>query len=100
MCRTFSANRLRLRLARAGFTLIEIMVVVVIISVLAAVAVPALQKVQRKAKTTTIVNDFRVFTAAFDSYAQEMGAWPPEAAMPGFSPPGWMSESTRRLGRG
>jgi prepilin-type N-terminal cleavage/methylation domain-containing protein len=65
---------------RAGFTLIEIMVVVVIISVLAAVSVPALQRVQRKAKTTTITNDFRVFAAAFDSYAQETGTWPAEAA--------------------
>ncbi len=56
------------------------MVVVVIISVLAALAVPALQKIQRKAKTTAIANDFRVFSAAFDSYAQEMGTWPADSA--------------------
>jgi type II secretory pathway pseudopilin PulG len=56
------------------------MVVVVIISVLAAVSVPALQKIQRKAKVTTIANDFRVFAAAFDTYAQETGTWPAEVA--------------------
>jgi len=56
------------------------MVVVVIISVLAAVSVPSLQRIQRKAKVTAIANDFRVFAAAFDSYAQETGTWPAEVA--------------------
>lgn len=54
------------------------MVVVVIISVLAMLAVPALARIQRKAKTAAIVNDFRVFAAAFATYAQENGSWPPE----------------------
>src|SRR5262245_59165200 len=64
----------------AGFTLVEMMVVVVIISVLAAVSVPAFQRIQRKSKVTAISNDFRVFAAAFDTYAQETGTWPAEAA--------------------
>jgi prepilin-type N-terminal cleavage/methylation domain-containing protein len=63
-----------------GFTLVEVMVVVVIISVLAAISVPSLQRIQRKAKVTTIANDFRVFAAAFDTYAQETGTWPAEVA--------------------
>lgn len=63
-----------------GFTLVEIMVVVVIISLLAALSVPAFQRIQRKAKVATIVNDFRVFSAAFDTYAQETGTWPAEVA--------------------
>jgi prepilin-type N-terminal cleavage/methylation domain-containing protein len=71
-------NRTRRR--SAGFTVVEIMVVVVIISVLATVSVPALQRIQRKSKTTIIANDFRVFAAAFDTYAQEMGKWPAESA--------------------
>ena len=70
----------RAKCRTAAFTLVEMMVVVVIISVLAAVSVPALQKIQRKAKVTTISNDFRVFAAAFDTYAQETGTWPAEAA--------------------
>ena len=63
-----------------GFTLVEIMVVVVIISLLAAISVPSFQRVQRKTKVATIVNDFRVFAAAFDTYAQETGTWPAESA--------------------
>ena len=65
---------------RAAFTLVEIMVVVVIISMLAMVAVPAIQRIQRKSKVTIVANDFRVFAAAFDSYAQEFGKWPAESA--------------------
>ena len=63
------------------------MVVVAIISVLATISVPALQRVQRKTKTVSIANDFRVFAAAFDTYAQEMGTWPAEVAA-GVFPPG------------
>lgn len=58
----------------------EIMVVVLILSVLAMLSVPAVARVQRKAKSTAIINDFKVFAAAFDTYSQEMGAWPAEAA--------------------
>lgn len=56
------------------------MVVVLIISVLASIVVPSFQRIQQRAKSTTIVNDFRTFSAAFDTYSQETGGWPPEAA--------------------
>lgn len=64
----------------AGFSLVEIMVVVLIISVLSMLAVPTFAKIKRKAKTSVIVNDFRVFSSAFEAYAQETGSWPAEAA--------------------
>ncbi len=64
----------------AAFTLVELMVVVLIISVLASVALPSFIRVQRRAKSSAIQNDFRTFAAAFDTYAQENGAWPAEAA--------------------
>ena len=70
----------RRRNAAAGFTLVELMVVVLIISVLATISVPALQRIQRKTKSATIFNDFRVFGAAFDTYAQEFGSWPADTA--------------------
>ena len=79
MARNLIASRSRA--AQAGFSLVELMVVVLIISLLAAVAVPAFARIQRKAKTAALVNDLRVFAAAFDAYAQETGAWPPEAAV-------------------
>lgn len=56
------------------------MVVVLIISVLASIALPSFIRVQRRTKSSTIFNDFRTFGAAFDTYAQENGKWPPEAA--------------------
>ena len=62
------------------------MVVVLIISVLASITVPSFQRIQLRSKTTTIVNDFRTFAAAFVVYAQENGAWPAETAA-GVVPP-------------
>jgi len=64
-----------LRIPR-GFTLVER--VVLIISLLAMLATPAIQGTQRKVKTAAIVNDLRVFAAAFDTYAHETGSWPTE----------------------
>ena len=64
----------------AGFSLVEIMVVVLIISVLATIALPSFIRVQRRSRTAAIQNDFRTFAAAFDTYAQENGRWPAEAA--------------------
>ena len=66
--------------ANRGFTLVELMVVVLIISVLGSITVPSVQRIQKRAKTTTIQNDFRTFAAAFDTYSQENGSWPAESA--------------------
>ncbi len=66
--------------ARAGFSLVEVMVVVLVISMLAMIAVPTFAKIKRKAKTAALLNDFRVFAAAFESYAQETGDFPAESA--------------------
>jgi len=73
----------RQRRPRAGcraFSIVELMVAVLIISLLFAMAVPTYQRIQRKARATTVVNDFRVFGAAFQAYAHEKGSWPAEAS--------------------
>jgi prepilin-type N-terminal cleavage/methylation domain-containing protein len=62
-----------------GFTLLEIMIAVVIIGFLAAMAVPAFQRVGKNAKLARIVSDFRTYAQAFEQYAAENGEWPANA---------------------
>ncbi len=64
----------------AGVGLVELMVVVTIISMIMLAAVPTYNRIQRKARASTIVNDFRVFASVFQSHAHETGSWPAEAA--------------------
>lgn len=64
----------------AGVGLVELMVVVLIISMLMAMAIPSYQRIKRKARAASVVNDFRVFTAVLQARAHESGTWPPECA--------------------
>lgn len=64
----------------SGVGLIELLVVVTILSFLMMLALPSYQRIQRKTRASTVVNDFRVFTAVFQAYAHETGTWPAEAA--------------------
>lgn len=56
-----------------GFTLVEIMIVVVIIGLLAAMAIPAFQKVRLESQKKAITNNVRQLTAAADQYFLEYG---------------------------
>ena len=62
----------------SGVGLVELMVVVTIISMIMLAAVPTYTRIQRKAQASAIVNDFRVFAAAFQAHAHETGPWPTE----------------------
>jgi type IV pilus assembly protein PilA len=64
---------------------VEIMIVVVIIGLLAALAIPAFQRVQRASQNARAINDFRVFSQAFEIYNSQNGAWPNNAG-PGAIP--------------
>ena len=56
-----------------GFTLVEIMIVVVIIGLLAAMAIPAFQKVRSASQDKTVLNNIRQLAAASDQYYLENG---------------------------
>src|SRR5581483_12488094 len=59
--------------ASRGFTLVEIMIVVVIIGLLAAMAIPAFQKVRTSSQDKTVLNNARQLSAAADQYYLENG---------------------------
>ncbi len=65
---------------RAGFTLVELMIVVAIIAVLAAIAVPNFLRARKRSQATRILEDLRVLDSALDQYAIDTGR------TPGFSP--------------
>lgn len=85
-------GRQRLPRSAAGvISMVELLTVVLIISVLFLMGVPTYQQIQRKARATAIVNDFRVFGAVFQAYAHERGSWPAEVAA-GVVPAGVTAE--------
>jgi type IV pilus assembly protein PilA len=59
--------------ASKGFTLVEIMIVVVIIGLLAAMAIPAFQKVRINSQDKAVLNNARQLSAGADQYYLENG---------------------------
>jgi type IV pilus assembly protein PilA len=59
--------------SKKGFTLVEIMIVVVIIGLLAAMAIPAFQKVRASSQDKAVTNNMRQLGAAADQYFLENG---------------------------
>jgi prepilin-type N-terminal cleavage/methylation domain-containing protein len=57
--------------ARAGFTLVEIMIVVGIITLLAALALPGMMRARKRAQASRVKDDLRLIDAAVDQYALE-----------------------------
>ena len=61
----------KLTTKRAGFTLVEIMIVVAIIALLAAIAVPGFLRARKRSQASKIINDLRLIDSAMDQYAIE-----------------------------
>jgi type IV pilus assembly protein PilA len=70
----YAAMNSALRFSRAGFTLVEIMIVVVIIGLLATLALPAWQKIRSASQDKAIFNNARQLSAAADQYYLETGS--------------------------
>src|SRR5438270_11563224 len=64
---------INIRNSSKGLTLVEIMIVVVIIGLLAAMAIPAFQKVRQASQDKAVLNNARQLSAAADQYYLEYG---------------------------
>lgn len=66
---------------RAGFTLVEIMVVVVVIGLLASMAIPAFKKIRQSSQDKAVLNNARQLSAGSDQYFLESGCSTVDIAM-------------------
>jgi prepilin-type N-terminal cleavage/methylation domain-containing protein len=68
----------RNRTRSLGFTLVEMLVVIAIIGILAAILLPAIQKVLKTAKENRIAQEVSQLHQAVESYKQKFGDYPPD----------------------
>jgi type IV pilus assembly protein PilA len=67
------------RNARAGFTLVEVMIVVAILALLAAIALPQLTSHKEEGKASAMVSSLSVLRTAIDAYWTQHDTFPGQA---------------------
>ena len=82
-----------------GFTLVEIMIVVVIIGLLAAMAIPAFQKVRTSSLEKTVLNDARQVGAAAQQYMMENGVTQADITVSGGVVTGALSQWVKQISK-
>jgi prepilin-type N-terminal cleavage/methylation domain-containing protein len=68
---------------RAGFTLVEIMLVIATIALIAAIGIPSYLRARKRSQTGAVINELRTTADAFQIFASEKRSLPPTG--PGFS---------------
>lgn len=82
-----AVTRENCRARRRGFSLIELMIVVSIIAIAAMLVRIAMQRINLRARASAYWSDCRVFSEAFNRYAQEKGDFPADQNGVGLFPP-------------
>jgi prepilin-type N-terminal cleavage/methylation domain-containing protein len=73
------SNQTKIRGARAGFTLVELMLVVATISLLAVIGIPSYQRARKRSQTGVLMNELRTNADAFQIFVSETRNLPPSS---------------------
>lgn len=76
------------RVNKAGFTIVELLIVIVVIGILAALVLGALSGVQRDARNAQTAHAIEAYKKGFVAYAQQNGAYPTQVGCLGQGYPG------------
>ena len=96
------------RATKAGFTLVEIMIVVAIIALLAAIAIPNVLRGRLTANESAAIGNLRAMISSLEMYRSVYGAYPQRAnwntqmyvPQPPFGPPSFSAATLGSSGLG